>query len=560
MPANIPRPASSPEFVTNALSRHGRVGEALLPVLSEINAIGRPLKTEVLQAIATELDLPARDVQGVASFYALLDREESPRPTLRACDGIACWLNDAHETRRSLISELSASSEIRVTRSSCLGLCDRAPAALFDGRQCGPIKVGVGIPIAGDPYCGLPLRNDATGEQRVLLSEHGVIDPASIDDAVDNGVYDGLCNALSISGDDVVERVTDSNLRGRGGAGFPAGLKWRAVSQEQAAEKYVICNADESEPLMFKDRALIDGNPHALIAGIAIAAWAVGASMAYIYIRGEYEPQATLLEHAIREARSRGLLENPQAGFSLSIHVHRGAGAYICGEETALLESLEGRRGEPRLRPPYPSTVGLRKQPTIVNNVETLCYVSRLFADDAPRTADTRLFTLLGHIQEPGLVEVPLGTTLRELLELAGGMKHGSKFKLALVGGAAGTAVDESMFDTPLNYSTDELPMGSGGILFCDQTVSARALVRELMFFFENESCGKCTPCRIGTSVARETLDRVPTPGAAGDQITRLRHLGSELRTGSICGLGSGAADPLISAMERFEDDFLAGG
>lgn len=566
MPANIPRQRSTDPVVSGCVGDTAPAADDLLPLLQSINKCGQGLGSDRLTAVASTLGIPAREAGGVAGFYYMLSDSPPATHQLRLCDGVVCWLKGAGACLTKAASWADEHEDWEVCRTSCLGLCDQAPAAIQNARAVGPLPHAdqsdwsTLAPVAASIHA-----TPRAGEHRVLLARHGRIHPRSLDEALCSGVYSGLRNALQMSPGEVVRQIEESGLRGRGGAGFPCGRKWRTVAQAAGQTRYVICNADESEPLMFKDRVLIDGNPHAIIEGISIAAYAVGAAEAFIYVRGEYEAQARLLEQAVHDAADHGLLRDDATGFRIQIHIHRGAGAYICGEESALIESLEGRRGEPRVRPPYPATAGYRGQPTVVNNVETLTWAARILSDGAdsyrsvgpPDEPGTRLFTLLGHVCEPGLVEVTFGKTLHELLDMAGGPEDEANIKFALVGGAAGRFVSPGDFGVPLTYSS-EIPMGSGGILFCDESLSAVALTRELMHFFEVESCGKCTPCRIGTSVARETLDRLLAGTGRTDDLNLLLALGKELSDTSFCGLGTGAAEPLLSALESFADDFTS--
>lgn len=361
-------------------------------------------------------------------------------------------------------------------------------------------------------------------------------------------------------------------MRGRGGAGFPVGQKWRAVAQQQRTPKYVVCNADESEPLVFKDRVLLETHPHQILEGMAIAAYAVGAHEGVIYVRGEYAAQAAVLEHAIQQAEARGYLGERLLGtaFSCRIRVHQGAGAYICGEETALLESLQGKRGEPRVRPPYPTTNGYWGSPTVVNNVETFAVIPTLIANGAawyraigtPATPGTKLYTVLGHINRPGLFEAPYGLTLRQIIaQFGGGMRPDSTFHFALAGGAAGTLVPAALLDVPIDYASaaQGVMLGAGAFLICDHSVSPMEMLRELMHFFAAESCGKCTPCRIGTLGACQILDRsVAGAGQAGD-VAVLTELAEVLEKASFCGLGQSAAWPITSALRHFGAALTAG-
>jgi NADH:ubiquinone oxidoreductase subunit F (NADH-binding) len=338
-------------------------------------------------------------------------------------------------------------------------------------------------------------------------------------------------------------------------------------------QKYIVCNFDESEPGTFKDRVIVDGDPHLLLEGMALGGYAVGANGGYIYIRGEYDWIAQRLERAIARAEERGWLgENIQgSGFSFKVHVHRGAGAYICGEETALLESLEGRRGEPRVRPPYPTTHGYLSKPTVVNNVESFCSVPPVVlrgvewyrSMGTPNSPGVKLFSVFGHVKRPGAFEAPYGITLRQIIDqFGGGMRDGSTFKLALTGGAAGTIVPASMIDVPLDLASGRqgIALGSGAMFILDQSVSAMTLLYWLMHFFESESCGKCTPCREGTREARIIVERMANgKGRAGD-VDELKRLAAMLRTASFCGLGQSVAMPIESALKHFGHEFQTKG
>jgi NADH:ubiquinone oxidoreductase subunit F (NADH-binding)/NADH:ubiquinone oxidoreductase subunit E len=561
------RKRDNPEVVQLA-RQHGRDPSAILEVLRELQARHGRLAPPVIDAVAHELRLPAERAYGVATFYSLLNVAPAGGmlPVARVCDGPACWLRGAAQARQA-----AEQAGVPVERSSCLGLCDLAPAALAGLRQCGPL---------GDAHAAAPPETwpgavprylePRPGERRVLLARAGKIDPDSFESAREHGAYRALNLALTRAPEDVLTVVEASGLAGRGGAGFPAGRKWRFVAQAPAGPKYVVCNADESEPLVFKDRVLIDNDPHVLLEGMALAGFAVGARHGYIYIRGEYEQQAGRLERAVRAATEAGWLGEHIAGseFSFEVHVHRGAGAYICGEETALIESLEGKRGEPRLRPPYPTTHGLHGRPTLVNNVETLAAVPAIVVHGAEWyrglgqpgcTAGTKLYTLLGHVDRPGLFEAPYGLTLRQIIwEFGWGMRPGSRFHLALVGGAAGTIVPEASLDVPLDYASagHGLPIGAGAILVCDQSVSAGSLLRELLHFFEAESCGKCTPCRVGTREARAILDRLAGGEGQPGDAEALRALAGLMQAASFCGLGQSAGMPILSALDAFPDEF----
>jgi NADH:ubiquinone oxidoreductase subunit F (NADH-binding) len=529
----------------------------------------------MLDDVARLLELPAARVYGIASFYSMLEVTEanpsSAMSKIRVCDGPVCWLcgGDITAIGDSVRAE---HPDWKVERTSCLGLCDRAPAMLVGDGQAGPVLTeNVRTILAGENGKSIDYRLPRLGEVRVMLAHAGKVDPDSLESALAVGVYQGLQAALIRTPDEVIREVENSNLNGRGGAGFPTGRKWRFVATAARTPKFVVCNADESEPLIFKDRILIDTNPHQILEGMAIAAYAVGARNGYIYIRGEYTSQAQRLKGAIEQAERTGWLgENiAGSGFSFQVHVHRGAGAYICGEETALLESLEGKRGEPRVRPPYPPTSGYQNLPTLVNNVESFAAVPHILqrgADWYKKLSDnsaggTKLYMLLGHVNHPGLFEAPFGLTLRQIIDdFGGGMRPGSKFHFALCGGAAGTIVDESLLDTPIDYASagKGISLGAGAFLICDERVSPVAMLRELMHFFVVESCGKCTPCREGTRRAYELLVRLAEGSGRPGDLEELALLAGVMQAASFCGLGQSVYLPVTSALRHFQNKFAA--
>jgi NADP-reducing hydrogenase subunit HndC len=456
-----------------------------------------------------------------------------------------------------------------ITRTSCLGLCDRAPAALVRDSQVGPLQLKE-MDRYEVGWCGeiSDYRRPRSREIRALLPNPDTAND-ELETAFSNGSFPALNKALRLSPEAILSELEASKLQGRGGAGFPAGRKWRLVASQPQKPKYVVCNADESEPLSFKDRVLLDLCPQLVLEGMAIVGYAVGAEAGYVYIRGEYRTQVERLLGAIDEAEDCGLLGSRIRGtaFSFPIHVHQGAGAYICGEETALLESLEGKRGEPRVRPPYPTERGYRGQPTVVSNVETLAIVPKIIARGSnwycslgnPDAPGTKLYTLLGEVNRRGLFEGPLRLTLRQIIEMFGeGMREGSSFKFALTGGAAGTIVPSSLLDIPMDYNSGSrgVALGSGGMLICDQSVSPLRMVRELIRFFELESCGKCTPCRIGTHEIRKILDRMLEGEVLPGDHRRLAELASLLQDTSLCGLGMSVSKPIQSALLSFPDYF----
>jgi NADP-reducing hydrogenase subunit HndC len=410
-------------------------------------------------------------------------------------------------------------------------------------------------------------------EQRVVLERAGVIDPESLEDFIVHDGYQALGKALtSMTPTNVIDEIERAGLRGRGGAGFPTGLKWRFVQKALGEPKYVVCNADESEPGTFKDRLILEGDPFSILESMTIAAYAVGASEGYIYIRGEYGLAQERLKNAIRQAREMGFLgENIfDSGFNFDIQIHAGAGAYICGEETALIESIEGKRGEPRARPPYPPTHGLWGKPTLVNNVETLANVAPIIRQGAawyrgfgtPSSPGTKVYTVLGNVNVTGVIEVPMGITLREVIAIyARGMKNGSNFKLAQTGGSSGSIIPSVLQDTPMDFdsfSKAGVSLGSGALLICSEDTCVVDLARVLLNFFRNESCGKCNPCRIGTQRSFEIMTNIAEGTGTLQDLNDLSYLAENLYQMSNCGLGQTAGSPQRDVLTYFRAEVEA--
>ncbi len=539
----------------------------VVKILRTLQAEHGRLTPHLIDEVARELRLPASKVHGIATFYSMLTTPAPPEKTIRICDGPYCMMRGAGDLILQMQAQLGASWTI--TRTSCLGLCDRAPAALVRDSQVGPISLEH-MDRYEIGWCGevSDYRKPRPGEVRAILP-----DPSKAGDALESSFsrceFPALQKALRMSSEAIIDEMDRSKLRGRGGAGFPAGRKWRFVADQPRKPKYVVCNADESEPLSFKDRVILELCPQLVLEGMAIVARAVGAEAGYIYIRGEYRTQVERVLGAIANAEDRGWLGTNigGTGFSFHVHIHQGAGAYICGEESALLESLEGSRGEPRVRPPFPVERGYSGQPTVISNVETLASVPKILARGSdwycslgnPNSPGTKLYTLLGEVNRPGLFEAPLGLSLREIIDsFGGGMRTGSTFHFALTGGAAGTIVPPSLLDVPMDYDSGArgVSLGSGGMLICDQTVSPLRIVRELVRFFELESCGKCTPCRIGTYECRKILDRMQSGDAGNADLARLRTLAAMMQEASLCGLGMSVNKPVQSALQHFPDYF----
>jgi NADP-reducing hydrogenase subunit HndC len=410
-------------------------------------------------------------------------------------------------------------------------------------------------------------------EQRIVLQRAGIIDPESIEDYIVHDGYEALGKMFSeMTPKDVIDELDKSGLRGRGGAGFPVGRKWSFVAGATGDPKYVICNADESEPGTFKDRVIIEGDPHSIVESMIISAYAVGAKEGFIYIRGEYPTAYQRLETAIHQAYEYGLLGKNifGKGFDFDLHIHAGAGAYICGEETALIESIEGKRGEPRARPPYPPTYGLWGKPTLVNNVETLANIPPIIRNGGEwyrkigtsSSPGTKVYTILGNVNVTGLIEVPMGITLREVINIyAKGMKNNATLKLVQTGGSSGSIVPASLQDTPMDFDSFQkagVSLGSGALLICDESNCVVDLALVLMQFFRFESCGKCTPCRIGTQRAFEILTRISEGTGSINELDEILKLADSMEKLSNCGLGQTAAVPVRDILKHFRAEVEA--
>ncbi len=410
-------------------------------------------------------------------------------------------------------------------------------------------------------------------ENRIVLKNVGLIDPENIDEYILNEGYEALGKVLKeMTPEETIAEIKASGLRGRGGAGFPTGLKWQFVAGAKGDKKYVICNADESEPGTFKDRLVLEGDPHAIIEAMMIAAYSVGADEGFVYIRGEYGLAISRMKTAIEQAKAYGLIGENIFGtdFSFNLHIHAGAGAYICGEETALIESIEGNRGEPRPRPPYPTTAGLFQKPTLVNNVETLANIPAIIRNGAawyksigtPSSPGTKVYTILGNVNVTGLIEVPMGITLREVISIyAKGMKDGSTFKLAQTGGSSGSIIPANLQDTPMDFdsfSKAGVALGSGALLICNEQVCVVDLAKVLLNFFRSESCGKCNPCRIGNKRSYEILSNIAEGVGTEQDLKDLQMMSEQLYQLSNCGLGQTAGSPLRDILSHFRAEVEA--
>ncbi|MFI1444500.1 NADH-ubiquinone oxidoreductase-F iron-sulfur binding region domain-containing protein [Streptomyces fructofermentans] len=550
--------------------------DLLLPGLHAVNDRIGWISEGALGYLCRRLTVPPAEAYGVATFYAMFSVRPRPSTVLHVCTDLACAAAGAPELCAGVEARLGPGSGVSVERSPCLGLCERAPAALAV-RAGDPVRTAVSAPatvaaavLAATAPDSAPVEPPAAAsvpqagrDGLVLLSRVGVVDPSSLDDYRAHGGYTALRRAFAIGAAGVIREVTESGLVGRGGAAFPTGRKWQATASQPDRTHYLVCNADESEPGTFKDRVLMEGDPYALVEAMTVAGFAVGARQGYLYLRGEYPRALARLEHALGQARARGLLGDDilGQGYSFDIEIRRGAGAYICGEETALFNSIEGHRGEPRSKPPFPVEKGLFGRPTAENNVETLVNVLPVLTMGAQAYAAVgtgastgpKLFCVSGSVDRPGVYELPFGATLGELLELAG-VREG--LRAVLLGGAAGGFVRPDELDIPLTFEgTREAgtTLGSGVVLAFDDTVPLPRLLLRIAEFFRDESCGQCVPCRVGTVRQEEALHRIAERrGAAAEpDIALLREVGRTMKDASICGLGQTAWNAVESAIDR---------
>jgi NADH-quinone oxidoreductase subunit F len=545
----------------------------LLPVLHAIQDRIGWVSRGALEYACRRLSIPPAEAYGVVSFYGRFALDERPPLVLHVCDDIACKGAGAD----ALCAALEKSEgPVGQTwhRSPCLGLCDRAPAGLVeragpghDERQLAGLTVDVAQEIlhGGAWPESTPLSPTLSPKGRGrLLRRVGVVDPDSIDSYRSHGGYGALRRALELGQEGVIREVTEAKLLGRGGAAFPTGRKWDSVAKAPVRPHHLVCNADESEPGTFKDRVLMESDPFAVVEAMTIAAFATGCEQGYLYVRGEYPLARRRIENAIEQARAHGFLGDDieGRGVPFDIEVRRGAGAYICGEETALFNSIEGKRGEPRNKPPFPVQAGLFGKPTLVNNVETLVNVLDIVVEGgaafaktgAADSTGTRLFCLSGQVREPGLYEVPMGTTLRALIDLAGGLREGRSLQAVLLGGAAGSFVTEQQLDVPLSFEGTRAigaTLGSGAVIVLDDTIDVKQILLRIARFFRDESCGQCVPCRVGTVRQEEVLHRLLAADRKDSDVALLSDIAQAMRDASICGLGQ--TDAIASGLTQLK-------
>ena len=520
------------------------------------------------------------------------------RSHVLVCGGTGCTSSNSAAIIEALEKELEAKGlkdEVKVIKTGCFGLCALGPVMVVypEGSFYSEVKVE-NIPeiveehllkgrivkhllydetVQTESIKSINETNFYKKQKRVALRNCGVIDPENIEEYIAMDGYQALAKALTeMTPEDVINVVKESGLRGRGGGGFPTGLKWSFTAKNEADQKYVVCNADEGDPGAFMDRSVLEGDPHCVIEAMTICGYATGATEGYIYVRAEYPIAVHRLEIAIKQAREYGLLGKDifGSGFDFDLHIRLGAGAFVCGEETALMTSIEGNRGEPRPRPPYPAVKGLFAKPTTENNVETFANIPQIILHGAEyfncmgteKSKGTKVFALGGKICNTGLVEIPMGTTLREIIEdIGGGIPNGKKFKAAQTGGPSGGCIPASLIDTEIDY--DNLTaigcmIGSGGLIVMDEDSCMVDIAKFFLDFTVDESCGKCTPCRIGTKRMMEILEKITSGKGTLEDIDELESLASYIKDNSLCGLGQTAPNPVLATLRFFRDEYIA--
>ena len=535
--------------------------------------------------------------KGLVSAQKKIKKERKYTKEVIVCGGTGCLSSGNDKILENLkrrIKELGLESEIRVIKTGCVGFCEKGPIVKImpDNTfytEVSPNDVEEIIKkdlMENETVTKLLYRNPSTKDfvkdeskidfykkqKKIALRNCGIIDPEDISDYFLHDGYKALYKAVNMTQQEVVDIIKDSGLRGRGGGGFSTGLKWQFTLNNHSNQKYVVCNADEGDPGAFMDRAILEGDPHSIVEAMAICGYAIGADKGLVYIRAEYPLAVKILQKAIKDAKEKGLLGKNifDSGFNFDIEIKYGAGAFVCGEETALIHSMEGNRGEPTTKPPFPAESGYWGKPTNVNNVETLANIPFIINDDegifknmgTEKSRGTKVFALAGKINNIGLIEVPMGTTLREVIyEIGGGIKDGKKFKAVQTGGPSGGCLTEKDLDTPIDF--DNLRekgsmMGSGGMIVMDEDDCMVSVSKFYLEFTVDESCGKCTPCRIGNLRLLEILEKITDGKGTEEDLNNLLELAHVIKDTSLCGLGQTAPNPVISTLSNFWDEYLA--
>jgi bidirectional [NiFe] hydrogenase diaphorase subunit len=585
------RKKSSYQGIDTILAHWKHNPDALIEILHASQQIFRWLDKPLLALLARALKLPLSQVYGVASFYHAFRLQPQGTHRCTVCTGTSCHIAGGSKIRQALEQQFKIScgattsdGSLSLERVGCLGLCGMAPLIKLEssdtsGQIHSRMSPDQAIKNVQSLLDGENLRVDAVlpvpvsgpEQARIVLSNCGIIDPESLESARKAGAYETLATAVqSLTPEAICRTVTSSDLRGRGGGGWPVGRKWDLVRLAPGKKKFVVANGDEGDPGAFMDRTLIESDPHRILEGMALAGYAVGAKQGYVYVRGEYPVAAQRLRSAIKEAESSRFLGRNICGsrFSFNIQVRIGAGAFVCGEETAMMASIMGRRGQPVIRPPYPVQHGLWGAPTLINNVETFGNISTILRKGpewfrsvgTPDNSGTKVFSISGDVARVGVIEVPLGATLREILELAGGVTGGS-LKAAQTGGAGGGCIPAGAIDVPIDFdSLHELGtmVGSGGLVVINDQRCMVDIARFFMQFCQEESCGKCTPCRTGTQQAAGILDAICSGSGSVADLEQLEELCHLMQETSLCGLGMSAPRPVLSTLRWYRDEYLA--
>jgi NADH:ubiquinone oxidoreductase, NADH-binding (51 kD) subunit len=563
--------------------------EVIMKSLNELRAIKNKMMFQVNLRLG-----------GEAAIHAEAEGAQVHKNYILVCGGTGCTSNHSLDVVKAFethLKEHGLQDDVKIIQTGCLGLCAKGPVVVVHPgsvyyEEVDPEKVEAivnehivgGVPTDkymlkeettdGSPAKTMTESDFYTKQERIALRNCGVIDPENIDEYIATGGYEALGRCLTeMTPDEVIQTVLDSGIRGRGGAGFPTGKKWKFASGNRGeVQKYVCCNADEGDPGAFMDRSILEGDPHSVFEAMAIAGYAIGADQGYIYVRAEYPIAVNRLEIALKQAREYGLIGKDifGTGFNFDIDLRLGAGAFVCGEETALLTSIEGNRGEPHPRPPFPAVKGLFGCPTILNNVETYANIPVIF-NKGPEwfsslgtelSPGTKVFALGGKINNTGLVEVPMGTTLRDVVEnIGGGVPNGKKFKAAQTGGPSGGCIPSTYYDIPIDFENLKsigCMMGSGGLIVMDEDSCMVDIAKFFLEFTVSESCGKCTPCRVGTKRMLEILTRISEGKGEMEDLEKLEELANFIQTNSLCGLGQTAPNPVLSTMRFFRDEYVA--
>lgn len=542
------------EDYLNTIYTHGRT--MLLPALLEAQHQFGHIPRAEAEKIGKVLKVPMADISGMIEFYTILKTEPTGNPHISICTSPVCAAKGSRQLTHDLEATLDPNASIEEV--ACLGLCDHAPAVLVDEIQIGQATLERITNPEG------VLHSSLNGENRLITQWCDEEIVHTLEFFLECGGFEGLNNALTMDPNDVIATVKDSGLRGRGGAGFPTGIKWEGAAQADGSPKYLVCNQDESEPGTFKDRALLLGDPFKIIEGLIIAGFAIGAEKCYFYIRGEYPQARKTIQAAIDQTRAGGYLGKDILGHGLNfdIEIRSGGGAYICGEETALFESIEGKRGFPRIKPPFPTTHGLFGKPTVINNVETIANIPLIFQIGveafrqfgSKAAPGPRLFSVSGDVVRPGVFEIATPLTLRELIfDLAGGIPDNHNIQAVLLGGAAGKFIHPEQLDLLLTEESlreKNLSLGSGAVMVFDNQTDLRVVLDSLAEFFAHESCGKCYPCQLGTQRQAEIMTRVIENRVLTGDITRLKDVGWTMTDSSLCGLGQTASLAILSALK----------